>query len=153
MPPEPGIPLCTLASACQATQSLSASSTRPAPEPLPTPLPRCPAVPLAIGGALPEGVQLRDDMPDAGLANVAGAWPRACPRAVAVFGLGGRPLRQRRCWDHAQMCRRSVQRCRLTGAPRPAAAPSPCAATVFNLMGYEVRAFRHCFGGSDSGCL
>ncbi len=30
------------------------------------------AVPLAIGGALPDSVQLRDDLPSGGLANVAG---------------------------------------------------------------------------------
>lgn len=46
-------------------------------------LPHCVAVPLAIGGELPEGVQLREDMPEGGLGNVAGGW--MC-RAAAAAG-------------------------------------------------------------------
>lgn len=52
---------------CPSTPHLAGPRARATPPP-----PTCPAVPLFIGGAgLPADVKLRDDLPEAGLANVA----------------------------------------------------------------------------------
>lgn len=61
------------------TPTLLPTCARPAPPPPP-------AVPLAIGGSgLPEGVRLREDLPDAGLGNVAATM-------FNLMGFEARPL-------------------------------------------------------------